>query len=152
MTTNLSRILGVIAQIEADIADFHAESEEAMERAAQIVEDRAKEDIGRYQAGIDPFADWVPLAPGTVQDKARLGYSPPDNPLLRTGDLRDSIEHTVESEERAVVGSDSDVAVWQELGTRTIPPRSFLGAAAVQEADRVAEALLEPLKSWVSGG
>jgi phage gpG-like protein len=53
-----------------------------------------------------------------------------DEPLLRTGELRESIEKHVERHE-AVVGSDSKVAVAQELGTTTIPPRSFLGAAGL---------------------
>jgi hypothetical protein len=53
--------------------------------------------------------------------------------LLESGELRDSIRWNVEG---AIghVGSDSDKAVWMELGTRAIPPRSFLvGAAQHQE-------------------
>ena len=45
--------------------------------------------------------------------------------------MRDSIEHQVHGDE-ANVGSNDDKAVWQELGTDKIPPRSFLGGAAVE--------------------
>ncbi|WP_214680105.1 hypothetical protein, partial [Escherichia coli] len=38
----------------------------------------------------------------------------------------------------AHVGSNDDKAVWQELGTsRGIPPRSFLGGAAVRKSAEV---------------
>lgn len=35
------------------------------------------------------------------------------------------------------VGSDSDVAVFQELGTSRIPPRSFLQSAAIASEDKI---------------
>lgn len=59
-----------------------------------------------------------------------------NEPLLRTGELRDSIEHAVGAGE-AAIGSNNDKAVWQELGTDKIPPRSFLGSAAVENAEAV---------------
>jgi hypothetical protein len=37
--------------------------------------------------------------------------------------LRDSIEHTVKSDCEAEIGSNLDIAVYQELGTGTIPLR-----------------------------
>lgn len=111
-----------------------------LDKAARIVQRRAKKDIGHYQQNTGPFASWAPLAASTIADKQRQGYAPPDSPLLREGNLRDSIERRVEGNE-AVVGSDSEVAVFQELGTQTIPPRSFLGVAAFQEAEAVAHVL-----------
>ena|ERR1700682_4303800 len=44
--------------------------------------------------------------------------------------MRDSIEWTAHGLE-GHVGSNNDKAVWQELGTRKIPPRSFLMGAAM---------------------
>lgn len=103
---------------------------EALERAARIVADEARAEIGHYQEG------WPQLAPATVEDRVRQGYAP-DEPLLREGELRDSIGHEVEGD-RAIVGSSSKVAVYQELGTDKIPPRSFLAGAAHRKAEEVA--------------
>ena len=113
---------------------------EAMDQAARLVQDEAKKMIGTYQPAYPPFQAWAPLAPSTIADKTAKGYAPPDNPLLRTGDLRRSIQRSVGKDE-ASIGSNADVAVWQELGTSRIPPRSFLGAAAAKNADKVADIL-----------
>jgi hypothetical protein len=40
-----------------------------------------------------------------------------------------------------LVGTDDKIAVYQELGTRTIPPRSFLGEAAMHKEVEVHEVL-----------
>jgi hypothetical protein len=50
-------------------------------------------------------------------------------PLLETGELRDSIGRHAEGND-GEVGSNNDKAVWHELGTSKIPPRSFLVGAA----------------------
>lgn len=60
--------------------------------------------------------------------------------------MRDSIERRIEQSgflgvTEGAVGSDSDIAVYQELGTAKMPPRSFLGGAAFRMAEEVAEAL-----------
>lgn len=59
-------------------------------------------------------------------------------PWLRTGALRDSIVSEV-TESRAVVGSGDPVAVYQEMGTRTIPPRPFLAPSAQAAGPLIAE-------------
>lgn len=107
-----------------------------LSHAAKTVEAGAKDQIGHYAAAEGPFAAWAPLAESTLADKRRRGYAPPDNPLLRTGEMRDSIEHTVRAPQ-AWVGSNSDIAVYQELGTATIPPRSFLGSTAFRLKDQI---------------
>ncbi len=126
-----------------------AAEHEALEKSAQLVEKRAKAIIGHYQDDTGPFDKWADLADSTIADKTAQGYAPPDNPLLRDGSMRDSIEHTTGAH-TALVGSDSDIAVYQELGTHGpgvgpsgyhVPPRSFLGAAAFQKEDEVAEML-----------
>ena len=76
---------------------------------------------------------------------ARFGSSMPrseDDPLLRTGEFRDSIEHTVQ-DSVAQVGSNNDVAVYQELGTNRIPPRSFLGGAMAEKLGDVKQIIGE---------
>jgi hypothetical protein len=89
-----------------------------VERACEIVAQAAKAALGTYDFG------WVSLSAETIARKARG-----DSPLLETGELRDSIHWTVHGNEGSV-GSDLDKALWQELGTRSIPPRPFLSGAA----------------------
>lgn len=93
--------------------------------------------IGHYQAG------WAPLSKGTLEGgvsksghrykgKIALGYAPPDNPLLRTGHMQATIEGRAEAMGTGaigVVGSNNIIAKFQELGTRDMPPRPFLGLA-----------------------
>lgn len=88
----------------------------------------AKGYIGEYQAAAGPVPAWPPLAESTVTQKIRLGYAPPDNPLLRTGEMRDSITTEIEGLVGAV-GSDSKIALYQEMGTSKMPPRPFLARA-----------------------
>lgn len=99
----------------------------ALERAASIVEKEAKDLIGHEH----DF--WPPLAESTLERKAA------NTPLLETGEMRDSIEHVVVSHKEAHVGSNNDKAVYHELGTSRIPPRPFLGRAAMRKADEIAE-------------
>jgi hypothetical protein len=108
---------------------------EALEHAGKIVEEEAKRVIGTYDYG------WPQLAEETQQQRADLGFSA-NEPLLRTGDLRASISHTVDKHEHTVyIGSNSEIAVYQELGTSRIPPRSFLGGAARAKEHEIIEEL-----------
>lgn len=115
----------------------------ALEKAGKIVQDEAKAEIGTYQGAAGPFAAWAPLKPATIARKAAG-----DTPLLETGEMRDSIGLIVEGHE-AHVGSNDDKAVWQELGTVHIPPRSFLGGAAVRKSPAVAEAMAREIVGGV---
>jgi len=68
--------------------------------------------------------------------RQRLSHTPGeshDAPWLRSGALRGSVTHEVDGTE-ALVGSDDPVAVDQECGTRTDPPRPFLAPVAAVEA------------------
>jgi len=133
----LSEFIGHVASLPLAIKERRKGD---LDRAAKVIQDRAKAILGHYQeeGKTGPFPPWAQLKQRTIEEKERLGYAPPDNPLLREGDLRDSIEHTVVSTDEAAVGSNSIVAVAQELGTsRGIPPRSFLGAAAFQSIEKV---------------
>ena len=103
----------------------------AMEEACVVVEKEAKRVIGTYDY------NWTQLAQATQEDRVSKGFSA-NEPLLRSGEMQRSIEHRVEIETIGLevvglVGTDDKVAVYQELGTRTIPPRSFLGEAAMHE-------------------
>jgi hypothetical protein len=128
-----------IGEFAASLAGFEAGyllwEREALDKAGEIVEEEAKRVIGTYDYG------WPQLAESTQEQRVALGFSA-NEPLLRTGELRDSIEHNVAEHEHACyVGSNSPIAVYQELGTSRIPPRSFIGGASRAKEHEVHEEL-----------
>lgn len=114
------------AHLAAMIAAEQAAKHEALEEAAQIIETKAKSFMGNYGAGT-----WPPLKPATIERKATG-----DSPLLETGELKGSIEHTVVGD-HAYVGSNNQKAIWQFNGTSKIPPRDPLVPAAMQSEAEV---------------
>jgi phage gpG-like protein len=117
--------------LETRVEATKAAQKEGIAAAGEMLEAEAKAMIGAE----DP--DWPPLADSTVADKQRLGYVDQvsaTDPLLRTGELRDSIEHSADESE-VVVGSNDEVAVVQELGNEHIPARSFIGATMFQHGE-----------------
>ena len=135
--------------MQGRIASTGVVAEAGLERAAEAIAKEAKAEIGHYQESAGPFVGWKELSSATldgfdhpqagyIPGKRELGYADAgnDNPLERTGGLRDSYEHTVRGRE-AEVGSNADEAVWQEMGTMNalypIPPRAVLGIAAVHK-------------------
>lgn len=135
-TMNLGQF---IARVAGAAMAVKAAENAALTRAAKVVEAEAKREIGTYQGAVGPFPAWAPLAESTQADRVREGF-PADEPLLRTGEMRASIGHAVKGNV-AVIGSNSDKAVWQELGTKTIPPRSFLGGALMRKLPEVRKEL-----------
>lgn len=126
------------------------ELHEGLRVVAESVEKTAKEKIGEYQSESGPFQAWEPLAESTEDEKARMGY-PSDAPLLREGDLRDSIQHEVAGLE-AVVGSRSPIAAYQEFGTSKIPPRPFIGPAAFESKKEIIAVLGAVLVAGITDG
>lgn len=111
-----------------------------LKRVAVAIEKTAKSEFGHYQPAVGEFSAWAPLAESTVKDRTAKGFAP-DDPLLRDGKLlRDSITNQVEGME-AIVGSNEDVMVWQELGTEKLPPRAVLGPAAIRNRDLIGRVL-----------
>jgi phage gpG-like protein len=108
----------------------------AVETLMEAVAVEAKELIGHESP------KWPALAEATIAEKQRLGFTgqvSATDPLLRTGDLRESIKVEVEVSPygaTGVVGSESLIALWQELGTanakHAIPPRPFLSTAMME--------------------
>jgi len=119
------------------------------EKSAEIIKKDAQARIGEYQGYTGPFNSWAPLAEATVADRVAQGFTP-DDPLLRTGELRESIEAVAKGGE-AVVGSTSDIALYQELGTDKIPPRPFLGPAIYDSKLSIGELAAKTIVAWVSG-
>ena len=120
-----------------------------LEASAQFIEDEAKRKFGEYQVAAGPYPAWQPLAESTKADRVRQGFEP-DNPLYRTGYLMNSIKYKVKGNE-AVVGSDSDIMVYQELGTATIPARPVLGPAAFQSKQKIKKIVVEGVTAWLTG-
>ena len=118
---------------EMAIVEHHA-----LEKACVIVETEAKRVIGTYEY------DWTPLAASTLARKKA------DTPLLETGEMRESIEHTVQGSD-GYVGSNDMKAVYQELGTATIPARSFLEGAARHKEHEVLEETGRAMIAALSG-
>ncbi len=148
-----------MAQTFQGLADRIAQMRmQAQERLPEVldaigaeIEKDAKDEIGTYQReNMGELRPWDELTKGTQADRVRAGFSPND-PLLRSGTMRDSITHTVEGN-RVVIGSDDPIALYQELGTRGpgvgssgyhVPPRPFLATAAYRNRDRIVEAVLK---------
>lgn len=131
-------LLGFAALMTEKIGELVAGDHEILEQSAQVVETEAKRVIGTFDYG------WSPLAPSTLARKAA------NTPLLETGEMRDSIQHNADLRE-AHIGSNSDKAVWQELGTIHIPPRSFLKGALVHKADEIVEIAGTRVRAVLSG-
>lgn len=130
--TTLGGMARMLTQIAATVpAVEHA----ALDYASRVILEECKAEIGHYQARAGRFAAWAPLAEMTKRQRVALGFTP-DEPGLRTGAMRDSYERTVRARE-AWVGSNDMHAVWFELGTRTQPPRSVIGMAAMHKRDEI---------------
>lgn len=111
----------------------------------EAIRDRAKEKIGEYQSSSHGFDAWAPLAQSTMDQRVSKGF-PANNPLLRSGELRDSI--TMRSDGNGVIiGSPLDIALYQENGTEHIPPRPFLGPAAGEVMDSAPELIVKVISS-----
>ena len=136
-------LLGFADLITRKVGELAAEQWVMLDEAAQTVETEAKRVIGTYDYG------WPQLAQSTQNERASKGFSP-NEPLLRTGEMRASIQHNTDLHE-AHIGSNSDKAVWQELGTVRIPPRSFLVQALVHKAPSIVQRMGDRVVGTLSG-
>jgi len=121
-------LTGFVAFLGGMALKLERSKHEALEKAAVIVETEAKRVIGTHDYG------WPPLAPSTLAKKAA------DTPLLETGKMRDSITHSVDGD-TARVGSNEDVALYQEIGTSKIPPRPFLQGAVQHKIHEICDVI-----------
>jgi len=128
-----------VAHLAAMEAAAILEAHKGLKECAVAVERTAKTEIGTYQGEVGSFAAWAPLTDATQSERVRLGYTA-DDPLLRTGELRDSISHEISGLE-ACIGSNSDVMVFQELGTEKIPPRAVMGPAGIHNVHKIMKVL-----------
>jgi phage gpG-like protein len=143
-TMKFSSLGGFAAHLLTIEADLELTREVCVEKACRMVEKEAKAAIGTYRF------DWPPLQPETVARKAGG-----DTPLLETGELQKSIGHVVGREGGDVVGyvgTNDPIAKYHELGTRTIPPRSFLGEAAMRKEHKIHEMMERTVAATLDRG
>lgn len=137
---NFGSLLDFVSFLTKSVVTYDVIQREQMERATSIVQDEAKRVIGTYDYG------WPELAPSTQQSRVSQGFSA-NEPGLRTGEMRDSIEKTVHrpfgGHMEGEVGSNEDKLVYFELGTSKQPPRSVLMEAAVHVEKEVVKILGE---------
>ncbi len=127
------------ARLASMDADMKTAQEEAVERGARMVAKKAKQLIGKEQP------EWPALAESTIEDKRRKGFPVP-KPLLRTGEMRDSISSSKAEWEDpqtvvAYAGSTDPKSKFHELGTSKIPPRPFISLAAQGQERVIQEAM-----------
>ncbi len=132
-----------VAFFAAKAAEVRPAMELAAEKCGRLVEEKAKSYPGVGAPG------WAALAESTIDDKARKGLASP-SPLLRNGTLKNSIQHKVEGLS-VHIGSDLQIAAWQENGTSKMPPRPFLSTGLIEseaaiktELERTLLSLLTP--------
>lgn len=109
--------------------------QKGLTQVAKAIAKTARAEIGHYQPEVGMFPAWKELADSTKEDRVHLGFSE-NEPLLRTGALRNSISYTVGRLE-AVIGSTSDTMIVHELGTAKVPPRPVLGSAAFRNKRKI---------------
>lgn len=117
-----------------------------LETVGKHVEDNARKMFGHYQEASGPYGAWPQLAESTQKQRAAQGYSPND-PLFRTGELMNSISHSVDKN-NVVIGSNSEIMVYQELGTADIPPRPVLAPAMFQSRKFIKKAIDAYFLTW----
>ena len=111
------------------VKDFREPLKEILEDFHEI-EKKQFSSEGGYGSG-----GWAPLAPVTVEQKARAGY--PYDILVRTGDLRDAMTGGSGSEAEVTKDSLKVMMPWygkfHQQGTRRMPRRPVV---QLQEADK----------------
>lgn len=117
----------------------------AMRTSAIAVVDAARDEFGSDGKALG----WPELSDATKAEHVRNGYEE-NVPLLASGALRDGIQYR-SSEKSFEVGSDSQIAVYQELGTATIPPRPFLAPALHNKIPSILETVGKAVEKALGG-
>lgn len=149
------KTFGSITEFVNHIPKIAAAEELAIRRGLskciEVVAREARSEFGTYQDQTGPFIAWPELADSTKADRERKGYSE-DEPLLRTGETRDSIGTAISTGGlEAQAGSNSDVLLYQELGTVHMPPRSTLGIAMAKKLPEIKKILGASLVAGLVG-
>lgn len=127
----------VTGSLRRNLLDLKFALEREVRLSMEAAAKHARSLIGEEQPG------WDALAESTLEEKARLGYPTPA-PLLREGDLRDSIKGEAETTlegVKGVVGSTDPIAIYHEAGTSRMPPRPFLAPSLMLAEPEIATTL-----------
>lgn len=153
MKFTLEKFIAYLERVPSLLENYVADSIEVC--AAKTV------NIARAKFGIPQndahFTKWAPLAPSTLQEKQRLGYiyNQYGNPLVRRGDLKDSIDYTVGYDPLKgfgfTVGSRDPIMKYQEFGTVRIPPRPVIVPSVIQAIPFVRKEIKIVLKRVLLG-
>ena len=114
-----------------ELAALFAEAKLSLEDKAQLLKDLAAEVLSqtltRFDTQLDPEGrKWKPIAESTR--KFLNKYFPYDTYLLvRTGELRDSVEVHPEGSETISIGSAKEYAEYIQDGTSKMPARPLFG-------------------------
>jgi len=142
---------GALARaLRENLAALEVAKAMAMEISAVAIVGHAYDEIGKYQRDdMGPATPWPDLKIGTQKDRVRHGFEP-DEPLLRSGEMRSSIEH-VASATGLIVGSHDPIALYQEIGTNHIKPRAFLTPALHRNIPFIMQTVGQAIEDALSG-
>ena len=128
---SIRQFANLLSTIAAQVSH---EEKQAKMHAAEAMVKTAKEMVGSEGNG------WPPLAESTIAEKERLGYTghvSATDPLLRTGEYRDSFSVT-EGPPTQFGTTDENAAV-HEFGNAHEPPRPVVGPATLKHSHEVGE-------------
>ena len=146
MTRKFNTLEGFVSHLRSRVLpSLPVAVHRGVQDGAELVRDTTKEQIGQYLEGPEDGLPTAPLADRTIDDRIRKGFTP-DDPGLRTGEMRDSYGARVGNEGlevEASIGSDDLKAVYFELGTIRDgqfhePPRPELSVAASRCEQKIA--------------
>lgn len=149
MTRKFNTLEGFVAHLQNRVLpSLPVAVHRGVQDGAELIRDTTKEQIGQYLDGPEEGLPTAPLADRTIDDRIRKGFTP-DDPGLRTGEMRDSYGARVGVEGLAVessIGSDDPNATYFELGTVRNgqfhqPPRPELSVAANRCEQKVARGI-----------
>jgi hypothetical protein len=145
--------------MERAAVELEAAYAASMEAGALVVDAAAKVEFGHYQReDMGELTQWAELKDATKQthiqaivDGEAAADAGENTPLLVKGDLRESIQQEAGPKEFAV-GSESEIMVYQELGTpEGIPPRPVLATALYRNAEVVANLVGQAVEETIAG-
>lgn len=140
---------------------------ELLARRVREMRERSQDVSPAWEALLDWFAEqnqaqwltrgsryrkpWAPLAESTVAEKFRKGW--PLDPLIRTGDLVQSLTHRPLGVEhitgRSVsAGTDVSYAKFHQTGTRRMPQRLLFSPSQIRKE----EAATSAVANWIVKG
>ena len=131
-----------------------AAEEKGLTKAGNLLLKEIQREAGHYQDSVHGLPAWEELSDVTKAERVKAGYTPND-PLLRSGGLKDSYKSEVE-DRTAVVGSEDPIAGYVETGHDDeghgrLPPRPIVGGSLFRRVDDVVAALVEPTMRALEG-